>query len=62
MISDSFVSHDWDITPGISFFIDLDNEDETLFQNLWESKVKFTCLRIIMAFRNDSFGSRTSFV
>ena len=28
MISDSFVSHEWDISPGISFFIDLDNEDD----------------------------------
>jgi len=28
MISDSFVSHDWRITPGISFFIDLVDEDE----------------------------------
>ena len=28
MISDSFVSHEWVITPGISFFIDLDQEDE----------------------------------
>ena len=26
MISDSFVSHDWRITPGISFFIDLVDE------------------------------------
>lgn len=28
MISDSFVSHDWGITPGISFFMDLDSEEE----------------------------------
>ena len=28
MISDSFVSHEWDITPGISFFIDIDDEDD----------------------------------
>ena len=28
MISDSFVSHEWGITPGISFFMDLNNEDE----------------------------------
>ena len=27
MISDSFVSHDWRITPGISFFIDLVDEE-----------------------------------
>ena len=27
MISDSFVSHDWHITPGISFFIDLVDEE-----------------------------------
>lgn len=28
MISDSFVSHEWGITPGISFFITLENEEE----------------------------------
>ena len=32
MISDSFVSHEWGatsyISPGISFFLDLDDEDE----------------------------------
>tara|TARA_B100000029_G_scaffold4432_1_gene5077 strand:- start:86 stop:436 length:351 start_codon:yes stop_codon:yes gene_type:complete len=61
MISDSFVSHEWDISPGISFFIDLDDEDDldTLSKS-WESKGKLTCLRIIMAFRNDSLGLKTS--
>jgi len=28
MVSDSFVTHDWGITPGISFFLDMDNEDQ----------------------------------
>ena len=28
MISDSFVQHEWGITPGISFFIDVESEDE----------------------------------
>ena len=28
MISDSFISHEWSITPGISFFIALDDEAE----------------------------------
>ena len=28
MISDSFVEHEWNITPGISFFIDAESEDE----------------------------------
>ena len=28
MISDSFISHEWSITPGISFFIDLEGEAE----------------------------------
>ena len=28
MISDSFVEHEWDITPGISFFIDAESEVE----------------------------------
>ena len=28
MISDSFISHDWDITPGISFFLELDSESQ----------------------------------
>lgn len=28
MISDSFVSHEWKINPGISFFIDLEEESE----------------------------------
>ena len=38
MISDSFVSHEWDISPGISFFIDLDDEDDldTLSKSLEE--------------------------
>ena len=27
MISDSFVEHEWGITPGISFFIDAESED-----------------------------------
>ncbi len=28
MISDSFVSHEWNITPGISFFIDVENIED----------------------------------
>ena len=28
MVSDSFVTHDWGITPGISFFLDMDNVDQ----------------------------------
>ena len=28
MISDSFVSHEWKITPGISFFMDADSEQQ----------------------------------
>ena len=28
MISDSFISHEWNITPGISFFINLEGEAE----------------------------------
>lgn len=28
MISDSLISHEWDITPGISFFIELQDADE----------------------------------
>ena len=28
MISDSFVEHEWSITPGVSFFIDAESEDE----------------------------------
>lgn len=28
MVSDSVVSHDWGITPGISFFLDMDDGDE----------------------------------
>ena len=28
MISDSFVSHEWKITPGISFFMDADSEEQ----------------------------------
>ena len=28
MISDSFVSHEWEITPGISFFMDADSEEQ----------------------------------
>ena len=28
MISDSFITHDWQINPGISFFINLDQEEE----------------------------------
>ena len=28
MVSDSFVTHDWSITPGISFFLDMDNVDQ----------------------------------
>ena len=27
MISDSLISHEWNITPGISFFIEKDDED-----------------------------------
>jgi predicted 3-demethylubiquinone-9 3-methyltransferase (glyoxalase superfamily) len=38
MISDSFVSHEWGISPGISFFLDLDDKDEldTLLKSLEE--------------------------
>ena len=28
MMSDSFITHDWQINPGISFFIDLDQGEE----------------------------------
>ena len=28
MISDSFISHEWGITPGISFYISPDNEEQ----------------------------------
>lgn len=28
MISDSLVSHEWSITPGVSFFLNLENVDE----------------------------------
>ena len=28
MVSDSFVSHEWNITPGISFFMDADSEQQ----------------------------------
>ena len=28
MISDSFITHDWEINPGISFFINLDQEEQ----------------------------------
>ena len=28
MISDSFISHDWEIKPGISFFLELDSESQ----------------------------------
>ena len=28
MISDSFVSHEWNITPGISFFMEADSEQQ----------------------------------
>ena len=28
MMSDSFVAHEWNINPGISFFIGLDSENE----------------------------------
>lgn len=27
MISDSLISHDWSITPGISFFLELESEE-----------------------------------
>ncbi len=30
IISDSFVTHDWRITPGISFLIDLESKEELL--------------------------------
>ena len=30
MISDSFITHDWQINPGISFFINLDQEEDCL--------------------------------
>ena len=38
MISDSFVSHEWGISPGISFFLDLDDKDEldTILKSLEE--------------------------
>ena len=38
MISDSFVSHEWGISPGVSFFLDLDDKDEldTLLKSLEE--------------------------
>ena len=38
MISDSFVSHEWEISPGISFFLDLEDEDDldTLSKSLEE--------------------------
>ena len=38
MISDSFVSHEWGISPGISFFLDLEDKDEldTLLKSLEE--------------------------
>ena len=28
MIGDRFVSHEWNITPGISFFIDLEHKED----------------------------------
>ncbi len=28
MISDSFIAHEWEINPGISFFINLDQEEQ----------------------------------
>ena len=28
LISDSFISHEWNITPGISFFMDADSKEQ----------------------------------
>ena len=30
MISDSPIEHEWGITPGVSFFLDVDNETNLL--------------------------------
>ena len=58
MISDSYVSHEWDITPGISFFIDLDNEDDldTLSKSLEEQG------KIRMPANNYGFSKRFAWV
>ena len=53
LISDSYVNHDWGITPGISFFINANSEKE--LRNL-ETKLsengKVSCQPVIMAFQN----------
>ena len=53
MISDSYVNHDWGITPGISFFINANSEKE--LRNLeakLSEKGKVYMQPAIMVFRN----------
>jgi len=46
MVSDSVVTHDWAITPGISFFLDMNNGEQldALAQRLQEDD-RITCPR-----------------
>ena len=63
MISDPCVSHEWGITPGISFFMDLNNEDEldALSKSLESGgKIHFACPLMIMVFQSGSHGLKIS--
>jgi predicted 3-demethylubiquinone-9 3-methyltransferase (glyoxalase superfamily) len=63
MISDSFVEHEWSITPGISFFIDAASEEDLnrLANALWvDGKVHMPAgkygISTLFAWVEDRFG------
>ena len=61
MISDSFITHDWEINPGISFFINLEQEEELhkLAEQLGAMGIS-TCHQVTMDFRNSLPGWKIS--
>ena len=61
MISDSFISHEWSITPGISFFIDLEDEtSSTALPLRWPKEAWCTCPPGITASQPSLRGCRTA--
>ena len=61
MISDSFISHEWSITPGISFFIDLEGEvSSTALLLRWPKVAWCTCPPGITASQPSLRGCRTA--
>ena len=61
MISDSFVEHEWSITPGVSFFIDAASEEElSRLASALSWAVRSTCLQGTTDSRPCLLGSKTA--